>query len=226
MKTRSRSIALTAALAHLMAACAATPPLPAATPVARIDAGAAPAVDATATRAVAIRVIVEGDQPTVIDDAGSTTLRLRAADKPVEYGLAVENGALAAYALPPGRYALTGIGPLTCRGASFEVLSEDDILLLGTVRFGAGQAKDGTVPIAVAPPESADHFEVIAAMQAEPTRLQPRPVALGSGAGCQPPETGPTAGATVGAVVLGAALLVVLLPLAVLTSGDLKFKHK
>jgi len=227
MKNLSRSIALVTALAHLMAACAATPPLPPATPVARLDTDAVASIDAAATRTVALRIVFAGDRAKVLDEAGPATLRLRGGSTSEEYALAIEAGALAAYALPPGRYSLANFGRLECRGASFEVARDDDILLLGTVRIGAEAGKDGKVPVTVMPPDAADRADTITMMKVEPARLRSRPVTVDDGAVCQPigAEAKRNAGKVVGEVLLGAALLAILLPLAILSSADFDYRH-
>lgn len=70
---------------------------------------------------MALRLTLSGNTATVLgaDGIGQFSLTRDGADKPLSLPFA--NGALAIQDLVPGRYQITALGPLQCRGLAFEV---------------------------------------------------------------------------------------------------------
>ena len=83
---------------------------------------------------VAFRLTVAGKTGAVLetDATGRIEVLREGADEAI--GLNFENGELAVHELPPGRYAIASIGPLTCRGLSFEVDPSTKARALGALR--------------------------------------------------------------------------------------------
>jgi len=106
MRTALRLLARLALGPLLLAACAAAEPPP--------ETGAGPVP-------VALRLTLAGATDPVLGEDGTGRLELarEGADAPAAFPF--ENGALAVHALPPGRYEVTRLGPLLCRGLAFEV---------------------------------------------------------------------------------------------------------
>lgn len=73
---------------------------------------------------VGFRLALAGDTGPVLDAEGRGRLELarKGADAPVS--VAFENGGLTVHDLTPGRYEITGLGPLQCRGLAFEAGAE------------------------------------------------------------------------------------------------------
>lgn len=111
-----RSLALVLPL--VLAACAETGP-----GVEVADTGPVP---------VAFRIELAGATGPVLGEDGAGALELARDGADASVGLAFENGSLAVHPLAPGRYEVTRLGPLQCRGLAFEVGAQPRYL--GTLR--------------------------------------------------------------------------------------------
>lgn len=76
---------------------------------------------AAAAVPVGFRIALTGATGPILAEDGSGALELEApgADEPLSLGF--ENGSLAVHGLAPGRYEVARLGPLQCRGLTFEV---------------------------------------------------------------------------------------------------------
>lgn len=70
---------------------------------------------------VAFRIDLDGATTPILAEDGTGTLELTRAGAEEPVPLAFENGRLAVHALAPGRYAVTHLGSLQCRGLEFDV---------------------------------------------------------------------------------------------------------
>ncbi|MEE8455363.1 MAG: hypothetical protein V3R90_11540, partial [Limibaculum sp.] len=117
----SRTIILAALFPLILAACADAPPVPTASEPARLQL-------------VAFRLAVTGETGPVLETGTTGRIEVLREGADEVIGLDFENGELAIHELPPGRYSIARIGPLACRGLSFEVDPSAEVRALGSLR--------------------------------------------------------------------------------------------
>lgn len=117
MKHLARFAAL---LPLLLAACAAEPDGP--------DAAQPPRLTPTA-----LNLTISGDTGPVLGTGTTGQIELTRNDAAEPVTVEFENGALAAADLQPGQYSITRIGPLFCRGMTFEVDQDTRARALGSL---------------------------------------------------------------------------------------------
>lgn len=103
-----RIAGLMALLALLVAACTAGP-------ADTQPAGPVP---------TAIRLTITGDTGPVLKTSGAGRIELLRDGAAEPVVIEFENGALAIHDLTPGKYSIASLGPLTCRGLTFEVIDQ------------------------------------------------------------------------------------------------------
>ena len=178
MRPAPRILALIVFLPLLLGACAAEDTAP-------------PEIRPARIQPVAFRLTVTGKTGPVLETGttGRIEVLREGADKAV--GLDFENGKLSVHELPPGRYSIARIGPLACRGLSFEVDSSAEARALGSLRAEivatdyyvallSGQAATGT--------EIAGLAERV---QAAPGAIDARPLVIPEAAPCYVGRGGP-----------------------------------
>ena len=138
---------------------------------------------------VAFRIDLDGATGPILAEDGTATLALErdGADEPVELGF--ENGRLAVHPLAPGRYEVTHLGPLQCRGLAFEVA--DRPRYLGTLR---GQVIRTDYHVALMQPAVAAPADVAALAEqaaADAQRVDAAPLAITERAPCFLSQDGP-----------------------------------
>ena len=116
-----RTIVLAALLPFILAACAEAPPVPPASEPARLQP-------------VAFRLTVTGKTGTVLKTGATGRIEVLREGADEAIGLDFENGELAVHELPPGHYSIARIGPLLCRGLTFEVDPWTQARALGSLR--------------------------------------------------------------------------------------------
>ena len=121
MKFAPRILALIALLPLLLAACAAEDTAPPETQTAQIQP-------------VAFRLTVTGKTGAVLETGASGRIEVRREGADEAIGLDFENGELAVHELPPGHYSIARIGPLLCRGLSFDLDPSAEARALGSLR--------------------------------------------------------------------------------------------
>ena len=164
----------------LLAACVAQQSAPEAS---------GPAPEASGPVPVSIRLVVVGDTGPVLDGDGAGQLELtrRGAGEPVS--MAFANDALAVEALPPGRYEVSGLGALRCRGLAFEVGGRPRHL--GTVRANLVDASYHVALMSRASVSSADVAEVAERAGTVPDAVDAVPIEITETAPCYLGRDGP-----------------------------------
>ena len=119
MGSASRIVAVAVLLALLLAACAA---------------GRTALPETGQIQPVAFRLTVTGKTGAVLETGATGRIEVLRAGADEAAGLDFENGEMAVHDLPPGRYAIARIGPLICRGLTFEVDPSANARALGSLR--------------------------------------------------------------------------------------------
>lgn len=140
---------------------------------------------------VGLRLSLAGDTAPVLgpDGTGQLTLARGGTDEPLS--LAFHNDALAVYDLAPGRYEITGLGRLHCRGLAFEVPGGASARYLGTVNAELVRANYHVALLAPAAPEPADAAALAERAGIAADALDARPLAVGETAPCFLGRDGP-----------------------------------
>ena len=134
------------ALLLLLGACATAPEHP------------EPAVDAT-PRAVALQLSLTGKAEAVAPGGGAIPVAVaRAGFEPVL--LDFQDRALSVHDLPPGRYEIAAIGPLSCTGLGFEIAPGSGPVSLGTLQAQILRTDYDVALLSHAAPEAAELAEL------------------------------------------------------------------
>lgn len=171
---RSVASTVSGALLLLFAACTAQESAPAP------DAGPVP---------VGFRLALAGDTGPVLDAEGRGQFELArdGADAPVS--AAFENGGLTVHELAPGRYEITGLGSLQCRGLAFEVGAEPRYL--GAVSAELVRANYHVALMSRPSVPVADVAALAEAAGVEPDAVNARPLDITESAPCFLGRDGP-----------------------------------
>ena len=134
--------ALACGVLLLLGACATAPEQP------------EPAEEA-APRAVALRLELTGKAEAVAPGGGAIPVAVaRGGFEPVL--LDFQDRALSVHDLPPGRYEIAAIGPLSCTGLGFEIAPGSGPVSLGTLRAQVLRTDYDVALLKAAPPGPAD----------------------------------------------------------------------
>ncbi len=176
----SRTIILAALFPLILAACADAPPVPTASEPARLQL-------------VAFRLAVTGETGPVLETGTTGRIEVLREGADEVIGLDFENGELAIHELPPGRYSIARIGPLACRGLSFEVDSSAEARALGSLRAEI-IATDYLVALISLEPATGTEIATLAErMGAAPGAIDARPLVIPEAAPCFINRAGPNA---------------------------------
>ncbi len=180
MKFAPRILALTALLPLLLAACAAEDTAPPETQTAQIQP-------------VAFRLTVTGKTGAVLETGASGRIEVlrEGADEAID--LDFENGELAVHELPPGRYNIARIGPLICRGLSFEVDASAEARAFGSLRAKIIATDYYVALMSLEPATGTEIAGLAERVGAAPGAVDARPLVIPEAAPCFINRAGPNA---------------------------------
>ena len=140
---------------------------------------------------VGFRIDLTGATGPILAEDGTAALELEGGGAEEPLSLGFRNGRLAVHELTPGRYEVTQLGPLQCRGLAFEVGARPRYL--GTLRANVIRTD---YHVALMKPAVATPADVVAlAERADvgPEAVDARPLAVTEPAPCFLSQHGPTA---------------------------------
>ena len=175
-----RTIVLAALLPFILAACAEAPPVPTASEPARLQP-------------VAFRLTVTGKTGAVLETGATGRIEVLREGADETVGLDFENGKLAVHELPPGRYSIARIGPLACRGLSFEVDPSAKARALGSLRAEIIATDYYVALLSLAPATGTEIAGLAERTGAAPGAIDARPLVIPEAAPCFISRAGPDA---------------------------------
>jgi hypothetical protein len=180
MKFAPRFLALLALLPLLLAACATEDAAPTEIRPAQIQP-------------VAFRLTVTGKTGAVLETGATGRIEVlrKGADEAI--GLDFENGELAIHELAPGHYSIARIGPLICRGLSFEVDPSASARALGSLRAEIIATDYYVALLSLAPATGAEIAALAERTGAAPGAIDTRPLQVAEAAPCFISRAGPDA---------------------------------
>jgi len=178
MRPVPRILALIAVLPLLLAACAAEDAAP---------AGSQPAQ----LQPIAFRLTVTGKAGPVLEAGATGRIELLREGADETIGLDFENGALTIHELEPGRYSIASIGPLACRGLSFEVDPWTQARALGSLRAEIIVTDYHVALMSLAPATGAEIARLAELTGAAPGAIDARPLVIPESAPCFINRSGP-----------------------------------
>lgn len=140
---------------------------------------------------VGLRLSLAGDTAPVLGPDGEGRLTLARADADDPLSLDFRNQALAVHGLAPGRYEITRLGRLQCRGLAFEVPEGTGARYLGTL---SGELVRANYHVALMAPPTIDPADAGALAETAgiaPERVDSRPLAVREAAPCFLGRDGP-----------------------------------
>lgn len=130
---------------------------------------------------VVFRIVAGGRAGLLLDDAGRGVLALRRDGAEEAREVSFTNGGWTPARLAPGRWEITHLGPLRCRGLGFDVAGEGGPRILGTLRVEVLETSQYLVALMASLP-TRDPTEALAAAfsaaeetGASPARRGPAP---------------------------------------------------
>ena len=178
MRPAPRILALIALLPLLLAACAT-------------EDAAPTEIEPAQLRPVAFRLAVSGKTGPVLETGSSGRIEVLRDGADEAVGLEFENGELTIHELPPGRYSITGIGPLACRGLTFEVDPSAKARALGSLRAEIIATDYLVALMSLAPATGAEIAGLAARTGATPGAVDARPLVIPEAAPCFMNRAGP-----------------------------------
>ncbi len=178
MKFAPRFFNLLALLSLLLAACAAVE-------VAPTEILPAP------PQPVAFRLTVTGKTGVVLETGTTGRIEVLREGADEAIGLDFENGALAVHELPPGRYSIAKIGPLACRGLTFEVDPSAKARALGSLRAEIIATDYYVALLSLAPATGTEIAGLAERTGAAPGAIDARPLVIPEAAPCFVGRGGP-----------------------------------
>ncbi len=180
MKFAPRILALIALLPLLLAACAA-------------EYTAPPETQTAQTQPVAFRLTVTGKTGAVLETGATGRIEVlrEGADEAID--LDFENGELAVHELPPGHYSIARIGPLLCRGLTFEVDPLTQARALGALRAEIIATDYYVALMSLAPATGTEIAALAERTGAAPGAIDARPLVIPEAAPCFINRAGPDA---------------------------------
>jgi len=180
MKFAPRFLALLALLPLFLAACAAEDAAPTESQPARLQP-------------VALHLTVTGDTEPVLGTGATGRIEVLREGADEAIGLDFENGELAIRELPPGRYSISKIGPLVCRGLSFEVDPWTQARALGSLRAEIIVTDYYVAFLSLAPATGTEIAALAERTGAAPGTIDTRPLQAAEAAPCFINRAGPSA---------------------------------
>ncbi len=175
-----RILALIALLPLLLAACATGRTAP-------------PESQPAQTLPVAFHLTVTGKTGPVLETGATGRIEVMREDADEPIGLEFENGELAIHELPPGRYSIARIGPLACRGLSFEVDPSAGARALGSLRAEIIETDYYVALLSLAPATGTEIAALAERTGAAPGTIDTRPLQAAEAAPCFISRAGPDA---------------------------------
>ena len=180
MRPAPRFLALIALLPLLLAACAAEDAAPTEIRPAQIQP-------------IAFRLTVTGKTGPVLGTGATGRIGVLREGADEAIGLDFENGELAVHELPPGHYSIASIGPLACRGLSFEVDPSAQARALGSLRAEIIATDYYVALMSLAPATGAEIAALAERTGAAPGAIDARPLVIPEAAPCFINRAGPDA---------------------------------
>jgi hypothetical protein len=180
MRPAPRILALIALFPLLLAACAA-------------EDAAPPGIGPDQTQPVAFRLTVSGTTGVVLETGARGRIEVMREGADEVIGLDFVNGEPALHDLPPGRYGIARIGPLLCRGLSFEVNPSTRARALGSLRAEIIATDYFVALISVAPATGTEIAGLAGRTGAAPGAVDARPLVIPEAAPCFISRAGPDA---------------------------------
>ena len=180
MKFAPRFFALLALLPLLLAACAAEDAAPA-------EIRPAP------PQPTAFRLTVTGATGPLLGTGTTGRIEFLRDGADEAIGVEFENGALAVEGLEPGLYSIARIGPLICRGLTFEVDPSASARALGSLRAEIIKTDYYVALMSLAPATGAEIEELAERTGAAPGTIDTRPLQAAEAAPCFVNRAGPGA---------------------------------
>ncbi len=180
MKFAPRFLALLALLPLLLAACATEDAAPAEIRPAQIQP-------------VAFRLTVTGKTGAVLETGATGRIEVLREGADEAIGLDFENGELAVHELPPGHYSIARIGPLICRGLTFEVDPWTQARALGSLRAEIIATDYYVALMSLTPATGAEIAALAERTGAAPGAIDARPLVIPEVAPCFISRAGPDA---------------------------------
>ncbi len=175
-----RNVVLTALLLLILTACADAPPVTNASEPAQ-------------PQPVAFRLAVTGKTGPVLGTGTTGRMEVLQEGADEVIGLDFENGELAIHELPPGRYSIARIGPLVCRGLSFEVDPSAEARALGSLRAEIIATDYHVALMSLAPATGTEIAGLAERTGAAPGAIDARPLVIPEAAPCFVNRDGPDA---------------------------------
>jgi hypothetical protein len=180
MRPALRILALIAFLPLLLGACAA-------------EDAALPEAQPAQILPVAFRLTVTGKTGPVLGTGTTGRIEVLREGADEAIGLDFENGELAVRELPPDRYNIARIGPLICRGLTFEVDPWTQARALGSLRAEIIATDYYVALLSLAPATGTEIAALAERTGAAPGAVDARPLVIPEAAPCFISRAGPDA---------------------------------
>lgn len=145
------------------------------------------------TQPVAFRLTVTGETEAVMETGTTGRVEVLRDGADEATGLDFENGEMTVHDLAPGSYAVARIGPLKCRGLSFDVDPGTQARALGSLRAEIIVTDYDVAMMSVAPASGAEIAELAGRLQTAPGTVDARALTIPEAAPCFAGHGGPGA---------------------------------